>query len=94
MSEPLSIGIYAVKQSIPLKGTRIGIPGSGPVGMSVMLAAAVQQPAGIYMTDKIDERLLLVKAMIQLEPDGFDVAFECSGKQEALNQAFEILKPG
>lgn len=27
-------------------------------------------------------------------PNGFDVVFECAGKQETLDQAVEILKPG
>jgi L-iditol 2-dehydrogenase len=30
----------------------------------------------------------------KINPGGFDVVFECCGKQEALDQAVEILKPG
>ncbi len=111
LSEPLSIGVYAVKGSIPLQNKKLGILGSGPIGMSVMLASRMHKPGKIYMTDKIDERLLIAKnsgcdrtgnvdkenvtgIIHELEPNGLDVVFECCGQQEALEQAFELLKPG
>ncbi|HEY6291260.1 MAG TPA: alcohol dehydrogenase catalytic domain-containing protein [Terriglobia bacterium] len=63
-----------------------------------------------YVTDLIDERLEVarrcgaewtgnpqredvVRAMAE-EPLGMDVVFECAGKQETLDQATELLKPG
>jgi L-iditol 2-dehydrogenase len=57
ISEPLSIGVYSVKQSISVKGAKIGILGFGPIGMSVMLAARAQGADSFYVTDKIDARL-------------------------------------
>jgi L-iditol 2-dehydrogenase len=57
ISEPLSIGIYSVLQSMPVKGAKIGILGFGPIGMSVMLAAKAQGADSFYVTDKIDNRL-------------------------------------
>jgi L-iditol 2-dehydrogenase len=111
ISEPLAIGVYAVRQSIPMPGSRIAILGSGPVGMSVMLAAKAEGCEKVYMTDKIDRRLDCVgksgadwtgnvdKAdvtglIIRQEPLLLDAVFECCGKQEAIDQAFELLKPG
>jgi L-iditol 2-dehydrogenase len=61
ISEPLAIGVYAVKKSIPLSGAAIGILGSGPIGMSVMLAAKAAGCHKIYMTDRIDARLDIVR---------------------------------
>lgn len=61
LSEPLAIGVYAVKLSIPMAGAKIGILGSGPIGMSVMLAAKAAGCSVIYMTDKLDARLKRVK---------------------------------
>jgi len=61
ISEPLAIGVYAVKKSIPMPGARIGILGSGPIGMSVLLAAKAEGCEFIYMTDKLDGRLKVVK---------------------------------
>ena len=57
LSEPLSIGYYAVQQSVPMEGARIAILGSGPIGLSVMIAAKYKGAAKIYMTDKIDDRV-------------------------------------
>jgi L-iditol 2-dehydrogenase len=59
--EPLSIGYYAVKQSIDLAGKDIGILGCGPIGLSVMIPALTQKPNKIFITDKIDKRLELAK---------------------------------
>ena len=111
ISEPLAIGVYAVKKSGGVKGLNIGILGYGPIGMSVMLAAKAQAGAKIYVTDLIDERLAIarkegasltgnpmkenINSKIMLrEPLGLDIAFECCGKQEAFDQAVDLLKPG
>jgi L-iditol 2-dehydrogenase len=111
ISEPLAIGVYAVKKAGDIKGHKIGIFGFGPIGMSVMLASKVQGVGDIYITDIINERLAkagkegatmtgnpadenIIEKIMRKEPMGLDVAFECCGKQEALDQAIEILKPG
>ncbi|MBT4823206.1 MAG: alcohol dehydrogenase catalytic domain-containing protein [Lentisphaerae bacterium] len=57
ISEPLAIGVYAVKQSIPMQGARVGILGAGCIGLSVLLPAKAQGADKIYVTDKIDTRL-------------------------------------
>jgi len=36
----------------------------------------------------------IVSELKKINPDNFDVVFECCGKQEVLDQAIEILKPG
>jgi L-iditol 2-dehydrogenase len=59
ISEPLAIGIYSVKKSGKIKGTRIGILGFGPIGLSVLLAAKAGKADKIYVTDKIDARLAI-----------------------------------
>lgn len=40
--------------------------------------------------DKCD----VVKEILELEPKGLDVIFECCGQKEAIDQAFDLLKPG
>lgn len=60
--EPLSIGYYAVNQSVNLHNKDIGILGCGPIGLSVMLPAMLQNPNSIYVTDLINERLELASA--------------------------------
>lgn len=59
ISEPLAIGLYAVKRSVPMKDVKIGILGFGPIGMSVMLPAKAYGAGTFYVTDKIDARLKL-----------------------------------
>lgn len=61
ISEPLAIGVYAVKKSIDIKGARVGILGFGPIGMSVLLAAKAQGAENFFVTDKINERLSIAK---------------------------------
>ncbi len=36
----------------------------------------------------------VAKEILELEPQGLDVIFECCGQQEAIEQAFDLLKPG
>lgn len=57
LSEPLAIGVYAVKKAGEIKGVKIGILGFGPIGMSVLLGAKAYGAGETYVTDKIDERL-------------------------------------
>jgi L-iditol 2-dehydrogenase len=55
--EPLTIGHYAVQLSGDLKDKKIGILGSGPIGLSVLLAARTAGASAIYVTDRLDCRL-------------------------------------
>ena len=57
LCEPLSIGVYTVKQASLPEGANMAILGTGPIGLSVLLAAKVQKVGKIYVTDKIDTRL-------------------------------------
>lgn len=87
ISEPLSIGVYSVKQSIPMKGAKIGILGFGPIGMSVMLPALAQGASEVYVTDKIPERIELAKksgATWAGNPEHQDVVNEISGMEPLL----------
>ena len=61
ISEPLAIGVYAVKQSIPMQGATVGILGAGCIGLSVLLPARAQGADKVYVTDKIDSRLELAR---------------------------------
>jgi L-iditol 2-dehydrogenase len=55
--EPLSIGYYAVQLSGGLEGKKVGILGSGPIGLSVLLSAQAAGASAIYVTDRLDYRL-------------------------------------
>ncbi len=111
ISEPLAIGVYALRQALPGKDPVIGILGFGPIGMSVLLAALAGGTEKIYVTDRISERIAMasgngalwsgnpdkediVETVLGEEPPGLDMVFECCGKQEAMDQAVDLVKPG
>ena len=111
ISEPLAIGIYAVRQAGLQKEHRVGILGMGPIGHTVMLPAKHMGCEYIYCTDKVPERCEAARAagatwagnpneddviaeVFRQEPLGLDVVFECCGKQDALDQAVDLLCPG
>jgi L-iditol 2-dehydrogenase len=93
ISEPLAIGLYAVKQSISMKGARVGILGFGPIGMSVLLPALALGAQEVYVTDKIDERLQVARrsgALLTANPVHEDVVKKISGEvPELLDVVFE-----
>jgi L-iditol 2-dehydrogenase len=93
LSEPLAIGVYAVEQSIPMRGAKIGILGAGPIGISVLIPARLQGAERIYMTDKIDGRLsgaLRHGADWVGNPDTIDVVRDIvSAEPEMLDAVFE-----
>lgn len=109
--EPLSIGAYAVKLSEVKEEKNIAVLGSGPIGLSVLLALRKMPERKIYVTDKLNYRLHrakelgaswtgnpgetdIVKTISSLDPLQMDIVFECCGKQDALDQAVDLLKPG
>jgi len=57
MVEPLSIGVHSQRLSHMEAGSTIAILGSGPIGLSVLLACRAAADCTAYMTDLIDERL-------------------------------------
>ncbi|MEJ5170498.1 MAG: alcohol dehydrogenase catalytic domain-containing protein [Fimbriimonadales bacterium] len=100
--EPLSIGLYAVRRAEPLSGARVAVLGAGPIGCSVLLMAKAAG-ATVWASDKVPERVEIARALgaheagtpEELEVAGpFDIAIECCGEQDALDQAVRILGPG
>ncbi|MCK4880958.1 MAG: alcohol dehydrogenase catalytic domain-containing protein [Bacteroidales bacterium] len=93
ISEPLAIGLYAVKQSIPMEGAKVGILGFGPIGMSVLLSALAMGAAEVFVTDKIDERLKIAEkssALLTANPDREDVVEKIANRvPELLDVVFE-----
>lgn len=100
--EPLSIGLYVARRIHPIEDLRVAVLGSGPIGCSVTLFAKLFG-AKVYASDYVPERIDLVRQLganwsgtpAELTMQGpFDIAVECCGKQEALDQGLSILHPG
>ena len=60
--EPLSIGVYAAQMAQLAPGARVGIVGSGPIGLCTLLAIRARNEATVYVTDLVDERLAVARA--------------------------------
>jgi L-iditol 2-dehydrogenase len=109
-SEPLAIGLYAVKQAHLAGMESIAIIGFGPIGMSVFQMAQANGFSNIYVSEKIPERVNIARklgarwvgnpneedvvAAVSSLEPAMDVVFECCGQQEAMDTAIEMLKPG
>ena len=109
MIEPLSIGCYAVKLAGVTSKSRILIQGCGPIGLSVLLAARQAGAEYIAVSEPITTRRECAMSlgadwagapeainahMVESDPLGLDIIFECCGKQEAMDQALPLFKPG
>ena len=63
LSEPLAIGVYAVKRSMLPAQANVAILGAGPIGMSVFHVLRTNKVGNIFVTDKIEERLTYSKKL-------------------------------
>jgi L-iditol 2-dehydrogenase len=91
--EPLSIGIYAVRLWDGSEASSLAVLGSGPIGLSVMLAAGDKGVRKIYATDRIDARLRAARkggALWSGNPDRSDIVAEILEKEPSgLDAVFE-----
>ena len=53
----------------------------------------IAKKAGATWVGNPDEQDI-VNEILKQQPDGLDVAFECAGQQETVDQCIEILRPG
>jgi L-iditol 2-dehydrogenase len=58
VAEPLAIAVYSVERSALSVKADIAILGVGPIGMSVFHVLRTKNIGDVYVTDKIDERLM------------------------------------
>jgi L-iditol 2-dehydrogenase len=76
-----------------LKNAKVGILGSGPIGISVLLSSLHFVAKKVYMTDKIDERLSLASEMGARwtgNPDKEDIVKEILGREtQHIDVVFE-----
>jgi L-iditol 2-dehydrogenase len=82
LCEPFAIGLYAARRSeLPADGS-VGILGTGPVGLSVLIACRLEGAERCYTTDRIDDRCAVAAA------HGAD----WTGNPDARNVVEEILR--
>lgn len=93
LAEPLSIGIYGVRQAKLNQPADIAILGAGPIGLCVMVSALHEGTGQIFVTDKIDSRVCLAEkggAAWAGNPDRQDIVKEILAQQPAgVDAVFE-----
>ena len=62
LTEPLSVGMQAVRLAEVYPAARIAVLGAGPIGLGVLLCAKATAACTVYMTDLIDQRLSVARA--------------------------------
>lgn len=108
--EPLAIGVYAVQRSRIRHGQRAAVVGAGPIGLSVLaaLGATAGEPLVSEPVEARRRAALALGAARVFDPGagsaagavreasagGVDVAFECVGSPEAIDDAAHMLAPG
>ena len=102
LAEPLAVGLHAIKLAGGVKGKRVLVSGSAPIGLLVVAAAVSLGAAEVTATDVLDgplERARLLGASHTVRvPDeqipvmGFDVVFECSGVTSAVTPALAAVR--
>ncbi len=61
--EPFAIGLWAVELAGPIVGRKIGVLGTGPIGLCVTAALKAAGACTIWATDLLDERVSLARRM-------------------------------
>ncbi len=108
MVEPLAVGDYAVELSQIASGDTVAIFGAGAIGLSTLQAAKLAGASKIIISDPIAARremALTLGATEAIEPTevrnavnaitsarGVDIAFECSGSEEAVRECCEVAR--
>jgi len=102
LAEPLGVAIHAINIADGVKGKRILVSGSGPIGLCVVAAAKILGATSITATDILGSALKRAEAVgatttiqigkDQLPENEFDVVFECSAAPAAISSAFQSVR--
>jgi L-idonate 5-dehydrogenase len=97
LAEPLAVGLHGVTVSGGVRGKRVLVSGSGPIGLLTTAACLAEGAAEVIATDVLPgplerARRLGAHGTIQVGTEeipaaAFDVVLECSGVPAAVNAA-------
>ncbi len=107
-AEPLSVALHAINQAPSLIGKRVLISGAGPIGCLISLVAQAGGATSVTAIDiNATSRAMALKTgadaayapdspeveTFKQAPGYFDVAFDASGAQPAIELAINALRP-
>ncbi len=82
LTEPLGVGIHAVRLAQLSAQDHVAFLGAGAIGMCTLQAAKARGVRRMAVVEPLEGRRL-----------EFDVVFECSGSNEAVEQAMQLARP-
>ncbi|HKZ70523.1 MAG TPA: alcohol dehydrogenase catalytic domain-containing protein [Anaerolineales bacterium] len=97
MLEPLGVAIHAVDLGKVRAGMRVGVFGCGPIGLLVLQVARRAGATDMFVTEPLTHRLEAAQQLGAKEwkpGQEVDVAFECAGENEAVDDAIAAVRPG
>ncbi|WP_314649597.1 L-idonate 5-dehydrogenase [uncultured Microbacterium sp.] len=102
LAEPLAVALHAVGLAGDISGRRVLVIGAGPIGLLVVAAAVHAGAAVVGASDvraePLDRAQTLGATEVALvgrdtiDPESYDVVFECSGVGAALTQAVRAAR--
>ncbi len=102
LAEPLAVALHAVGLAGDVSGRRVLVIGAGPIGLLVVAAAVHAGAAVVGASDVRAEPLDRAQALgagevslvgrDTIDPESYDVVFECSGVGAALTQAVRAAR--
>ncbi|HEY5158226.1 MAG TPA: alcohol dehydrogenase catalytic domain-containing protein [Anaerolineales bacterium] len=97
MLEPLGVAIHAVDLAHLRAGMSVGVFGCGPIGQLVIQMARLGGAMDVFVTEPLSHRFESAISMGAREwtsDQKVDVAFELAGENDAVETAFNAVKPG
>jgi L-iditol 2-dehydrogenase len=97
MLEPLGIAVHAVDLGKVRPGDRVGVFGCGPIGLLVLQVARAAGATEVLVTEPLPHRMEAARklgAEVWTPGEQVNVAFECAGVNEAVDDALNAVRPG
>ena len=102
LAEPIAVGLHAINIAGDVKGKRVLVSGSGPIGLLLAAAVKVKGAAEIVTTDLMEgpldrARQLGATGTVQIGKENlpenhFDLVFECSGSSRAITSVIAAVR--
>lgn len=102
LAEPLGVALHARNQAGDVKGKRVLVIGSGPIGLLQVAALKASGAGSIAASDVLPEPLERARGLgaetsyragvDEIPSEGFDIVFECSGSAPGVNSAWQAVR--